>query len=268
MAERARGYGWIRDAPDLRDYAYVPPPEVPRLLPPGIDLRPLCPRVYNQEQLDSCTANAIAAAIQFDRKKRGLPSFLPSRLFIYYNARVLEKTVKCNAGVQIRSGLKSVAAWGVCPAHLWRYAPPHFADKPKPVCFLVGAHQRAIRYHRLKRDLTEMKACLASGCPFVFGFTVYTNFESRQVEHSGIAHMPRRGEHRVGDHVVLAVGYDDAQKRFLVRNSWGVQWGMKGYFALPYGYFDDESLSGDFWMIRVGRFEGLTTLQQRGCSVS
>ena len=55
----------------------------------------------------------------------------------------------------------------------------------------------------------------------------------------------------IGGHAVVGVGYDDAKQWFIVRNSWGGQWGMKGYFTLPYAYLTDENLASDFWTIRV-----------------
>ena len=96
-----------------------------------------------------------------------------------------------------------------------------------------------------------MKACLASGYPFVFGFTVYESFESPQVAKTGVAALPGPSEAVVGGHAVLAVGYDDAQHSFLVRNSWGDGWGMKGYFTMPYAYLTQSDLSSDFWTIRL-----------------
>ena len=66
-----------------------------------------------------------------------------------------------------------------------------------------------------------MKGCLASGYPFVFGFTVYDSFESQQVAKTGVVPMPAAGESVLGGHAVMAVGYDDSQQRFIVRNSWG-----------------------------------------------
>ena len=50
---------------------------------------------------------------------------------------------------------------------------------------------------------------------------------------------------------MLAVGYDDASQRFIVRNSWGPGWGMKGYFTIPYSYLTSNNLADDFWTIRL-----------------
>lgn len=64
--------------------------------------------------------------------------------------------------------------------------------------------------------------------------------------------MPQPTERSVGGHAVLAVGYSDDDKRFIVRNSWGTGWGMQGYFSMPYDYLSNSSLSNDFWTIRRG----------------
>ena len=95
-----------------------------------------------------------------------------------------------------------------------------------------------------------MRICLAEGFPFVFGFTVYESFESQQVSKTGKVYMPKKNEKVLGGHAVLAVGYNDKDKRFTVRNSWGTGWGMKGYFTMPYDYLASRYLSDDFWTIR------------------
>jgi C1A family cysteine protease len=96
-----------------------------------------------------------------------------------------------------------------------------------------------------------MKGCLASGYPFALGFTVYDSFESAEVASTGIVPMPTRSESVLGGHAVLAVGYDDSQQRFLVRNSWGNSWGMQGYFTMPYTYLTSRHLASDFWVIKT-----------------
>ncbi len=85
----------------------------------------------------------------------------------------------------------------------------------------------------------------------MFGFTVYESFESEQAAKTGKVNLPKLQEKIIGGHAVLAVGYNDTAKRFIVRNSWGTTWGMDGYFTMPYNYLLDENLSDDFWMIKV-----------------
>ena len=246
-------YGWIPDLPDTRDRVF----QLPRKagpLPPSVDLRAQCPPVYDQGQLGSCTANAIAAAIEFDQRKEQLAQiFTPSRLFVYYNERAMENTVASDAGAQIRDGIKSVAAQGVCAETLWPYTEDQFATRPPAACYKVAKTHPAVSYSRLTQDLGQLKGCLAAGYPFVFGFTVYESFESGAVAHSGVVPMPQDSETALGGHAVMAAGYDDASQRFLVRNSWGSAWGLGGCFTIPYAYLTDDNLASDFWTIRVVR---------------
>jgi C1A family cysteine protease len=246
-------YGWLPDLPDHRDHFYAAPAERLVALPTKVDLRAQCPPVYDQGQLGSCTANAIAGAVEFDRLKQWADDFTPSRLFIYYNERVIEHTVDTDSGAQIRDGIKSVARQGDCPETEWPYVISRFRNKPTAKCYADALKYRVVSYQRLIPVLGQLKGCLASGYPFVFGFTVYESFESPQVARTGHAFLPRPGERAIGGHAVVGVGYQDARQWFIVRNSWGNRWGMKGYFTLPYAYLTDENLASDFWTIRVVR---------------
>ena len=249
---KIRHYGWIPDLPDHRDHVFAAPPAMVAALPPRADLRPGCPPVYDQGELGSCTAQAIAAAVQFDQQKQGQSdTFTPSRLFIYYNERVIEGTIDEDAGAMLRNGIKSVAKQGAPHEALWPYAIRKFRTKPSAAVYRDGLHHQAIHYQRVPRALDQFKGCLAAGYPFVFGFSVYESFESRAVARSGDAPMPDPFEAMIGGHAVLAVGYDDTDERFLLRNSWGAKWGRSGYFTMPYDYLLDADLSDDFWTIRL-----------------
>jgi C1A family cysteine protease len=206
--------------------------------------------VYNQGQLGSCTANAIAGAIQFEEMKQKIPALMPSRLFIYYNERVIEHTVGTDSGATLRDGLKTVAKRGFCSQAVWPYLIKKFTQQPPPRCYERASRHKVRTYMRLSQDLNTMKGCLASGHPFVFGFTVYAGFESPMVAKTGIVPMPKSNGHVLGGHAVLAVGYNDANRRFIVRNSWGADWGRRGYFVIPYEYLLSPDLSNDFWTVR------------------
>lgn len=245
-AHTIQQYGWVPDLPDQRDFLYAAPTPIQRSIPSKMDLSDKCPPVFDQGQLGSCTANAIGAAIEFDQKKR----FVPSRLFIYYNERAMEGTIDSDSGAQIRDGIKSVATQGAPPERLWPYDISKFKDPPSDAAVAAAKADLVVLYQRLIQDLDTMRGCIASGYPFVFGFTVYQSFESAAVAKSGILGMPKFSEQRVGGHAVLAVGYDDSKRTFLVRNSWGASWGKKGYFTIPYAYLTSPKLASDFWTIR------------------
>jgi C1A family cysteine protease len=249
---RIKRFGWVRDIPDQRDYRYEPPPQLAAALPPKIDIRDGFPACYNQGELGSCTANAIAGALQFLEHKEGAASpVMPSRLFIYYNERSLEGTVGSDSGAQIRDGIKSVAKRGFCSEQLWPYDIKKFADKPPERCYRAALKDRVSQYLRLDHSSTmPLLTCLASGYPFVFGFSVYESFETQRVAETGVVNMPRLGERVLGGHAVVACGYDVKARRFTVRNSWGGRWGIDGYFTMPFDYLTNSFLSADFWTIR------------------
>jgi C1A family cysteine protease len=242
-------FGWVPDLPDARDFLYSAPEEVLTALPKKVDLRKKMPPVYDQGHLGSCTANAIGASFEYEQVKQGLKDFMPSRLFIYYNERAMEGTVDTDSGAMIRDGMKSVAKLGVCPETTWPYDIPKFTEKPPKQAYDEAGKHQALVYRRVIPSLHQLQGCLASGYPFVFGFSVYESFMTEEVARTGKVPLPPRGEQLIGGHAVLAVGYDDAIQSFIVRNSWGKGWGIKGYCTMPYGYLTDPQLARDFWAI-------------------
>jgi len=242
--------GWIPDLPDHRDFRYADLRPAGLRPPKSVDLRPGMSPVESQGQLGSCTANALAGALEFLEIKSGRRLVDLSRLFIYYNERALEHTVSSDGGAMIRDGIKSLAKQGVCPEKQWPYVVAAFAKRPPVACYTQAKRHAIHSYHRIA-NLNEMRACLAEGYPFVFGFSVYEAFESAKVAKSGVLNLPKRGERQLGGHAVCAVGYDDKAKRLLVRNSWGPEWGKQGYFTMPYAYVANRDLADDFWTIRA-----------------
>ncbi|MFA6357349.1 MAG: C1 family peptidase [Candidatus Omnitrophota bacterium] len=238
-------YGWKPDVPDQRDYRYKRGFKL--FLPQKVDLRSFCSAVEDQGSLGSCTAQALAGNVELlDRKIDG--EYIDvSRLFIYYNERAIEGTVNEDSGAYIRNGIKSLDRWGVCSEKLLPYDISQFTKKPNNECYIDAIYKRISIYARLS-GVADMLACLADGYPVVFGIGVYESFETPEVAKTGIVPMPADNEVLLGGHAVLAVGYDMAEKVFIVRNSWGEGWGQKGYFTLPFKYV--EKLGSDFWTIR------------------
>jgi len=241
--------GWIPDLPDHRDFPYADLRPSGVRLPKSVNLQSSMSPVEDQGQLGSCTANALAGALEFLELKNGQPLVDLSRLFIYYNERAVEHTVASDSGAMIRDGIKSLASQGVCPEKKWPYVVSAFTKKPPAGCYAAAKKHTVRTYHRIA-SLNDMRACLAEGYPFVFGFSVYESFESAAVAKSGVLNLPEPHERQMGGHAVCAVGYDDKAKRVLVRNSWGTGWGQKGYFTMPYDYLASSDLADDFWTIR------------------
>jgi C1A family cysteine protease len=149
----------------------------------------------------------------------------------------------------LRDGIKTLAKQGVCTEKKWPYVISHFKNKPTKPCYTEAAAHLITSYQRVQ-TLDDMRSCLAAGYPFVFGFTVYESFESAEVARTGVVPMPASKEKVVGGHAVVAVGYNDADRRIIARNSWGTGWGQQGYFTIPYDYLTNSKLASDMWTIR------------------
>lgn len=183
--------GYVPDPEDTRDIHF----EFFSTQSPGqyADLRDQCPPIYNQGQMSSCTAHAVAGAFEFDILKQDLPPFSPSRLFIWYHARQSLNTpyaVQQNIGTYIRAAIKSLdpRAYGVCSEHDWPYEVDPYdtatllfapwakaARKPPSAVQKHAHHHTASRYFTFAQpDLRhKLIQCLDKGYPFVFGMDTY-----------------------------------------------------------------------------------------------
>jgi len=250
------GMGWLVDRPD-HDFLYAAPYAVMRAgLPPATDLRPQSPPIWDQGQLGSCVGQGVGYAVHFDWKRQNLPDVTPSRLFIYYNARVMEHTTSIDAGCTIRDGIKVIAKFGAPHEHEWPYVITRFAVKPTANAYTDALLRQSVQYWSVTKSTTQIKACLAEGFPVIFGCSVFESFESDAVANTGVVPLPARGEENLGGHCMAIVGHDDHTQRFVVRNSWGPGWGIKGYCTMPYSYITGN-LSSSFWTIRL--MEATTT---------
>lgn len=269
-----RNYGYIKDKKDERDHlvkftdehvvAYRLSKGKQPKVKTSLDLRknvklPESWADINQEKLGSCTSQAIAFAYGFDEvKQTNAEVFMPSRLFIYYNERMMEGTVNEDAGAEIRDGIKSINKFGACTEHRWVYDISKFTVKPPADVYTDAKLAKAVKYARIdfSSDKTiddrvaHLKKALQSGFPFVFGFKVYASFESDTVTKTGIVPMPTKGEKLLGGHAVCAIGYDDDKGAFIVKNSWGKDWGINGCFYMPYHYVADLDQADDFWVVK------------------
>lgn len=242
-------FGWMHDLPDFRDHQYAKVSHTK--LPPTVrlDEDPSMPAPYDQLQLGSCTANAIAGAVEFDLRRQQLADFMPSRLFIYWNERNMEGSVNSDAGAYIRDGIKSVAKLGVCSETDWQYDIGAFAQRPPDTAYQQALQTRATSYARVPRK--SLQRCLADGNPWTIGIAVYSSFE--QIGSDGMMPMPTPGEQMLGGHAPLGVGYATINGKlyYRVRNSWGTSWGDHGYLWMPAEYTQNSGLSSDFWAIKT-----------------
>lgn len=257
-----RKFGWVRDPISVKDKLYsarpkrVSVPDLPRktnnifTAPPAVD----------QTNIGSCVGNSTAMNLKHDAIKQGVENAeLPSRLFIYYNTRVMEGHRNEDTGCCIRNAIKIVAHLGAPPESLWPYVTERFAKCPPFSAYQEARKHQAVEYFRIDwSNLDEIKQCLAGGHGFVFGFTCFESFMSSATATSGVMQVPQAGEKEYGGHAVYGLDYDDDAMfpgwskpgGVLVQNSWGEDWGIKGRFWMPYEAITSPTLSDDFWTIR------------------
>lgn len=259
-----RKWGWKRDLPDIHDLQYFKHPEfeLSPVLPPHVDLRAQMSPVEDQGQLGSCVAHAVCGALEYlellELKHAGLsPEEFGSkfedisRLFVYWNARYIDGTADHDSGTHIRSAIKSIKSDGICREKLWPYDIKKVFDLPNTLAYKEAEKHKILTSYSINHlSIFAMKQCLANGYPFVFGISVYESMMTSDVTHTGLIPMPQKGENLLGGHALCCVGYDDDKNSFLVRNSWGTGWGIKGYCYIPYNYLTNPGLCADSWTLR------------------
>lgn len=253
---RGRKYNLIKDRPDERDIVFQP--ERLRVdlstLPPSYDLRVTgaVPPILDQGSLGSCGPNQISNSLRFCLKKlKSSVDFQPSRLFIYYFARLTDKLpLTEDSGISIRGGLKAVQKYGACSENNWGYNISKFREKPSDDAIKAATnHMQGFKYISVPQNLMNIKQALFGGFPILCGIQLYTSFESQKVQSTGIVPIPNiKKEALLGGHCVAIIGYNDDRRIFILANSWG-GWGNKGYFTLPYDYILDPKLASSFWIV-------------------
>ena len=244
----ARQYNRVKDSRDPRDLKYNA--ARPITIPSVVDLSGKCSPVFDQGQVGSCTGNAWAGALEYEENIQNEVFISFSRLFIYYNERVLDNDTSQDAGAEIRDGIKTLVKWGACNEKVWPYVESQFAIKPSLEAYSEATHHKALQYASVDQTEDALTHALAAGHPIVFGITVYDSFESDEVASTGLVPMPDvNTEQCQGGHAVLIVGYDAHKRLFKVRNSWGPDWGDHGYFYLPFEFVLSAELCEDFWVL-------------------
>lgn len=248
MEERRRVYGLSLSHSArndvLLDYHMFPTVHHAATLPSTVDLRPHCPPVYDQGNLGSCTANSLCALMQYLN-----PHYVGSRLFLYYNERRIEGDIEVDAGATIADGIRALKWYGLCPESEWPYVITNFSVRPPGKCYSDALHDKALRVYSVPTTLLGLKTALIGGHLVAIGISVFESFESQHVATTGEVPLPNKNEKLLGGHAVVIVGYNELQRCFIMRNSWGTHWGQAGYFTIPYDYLTNPKLATDAWAI-------------------
>lgn len=236
--------GWKRDKPDPRDlrHSYAPYRNI-------VDLREtgFLPPIYQQYDTNACTAMAIGAAIEYMNMKEKKPVFKPSKLFIYWNARLISGCTDRDEGAEIRDAFKSLTRWGSAPDVDLPFLVENIYQEPSKKAYEDAKKEIITQYTRIPSTKKDIISALSCGRPIVFGFEMFENLFHDEVTKTGHIPMPE-GKHH-GGHSMLIVGIDT--DCVIVRNSWGLDWGEHGYGYMPFDYIENDNLTGDFWTLDV-----------------
>ena len=271
------GTGWLPPMPDLRDYT-EDQKEIKAIskklgistgkmkASTSVDLRKWCSPIENQLSLGSCTANAGIGIVEYYEKRAFNNHIEGAHLFLYKVTRNLMQ-VTGDTGAWLREVMGALALCGVPDEKYWPYNVADFDNEPDAFIYSIADNYEALKY--FCRDpqgakipypavLDSVKKYLTTGIPSMFGFWGFPSFDSSDVK-GGIPY-PGESEKAEWGHAIVAVGYDDTKKiknlkynkettgALLIRNSWGKEWGDKGYGWLPYDYVLNN-LALDFWSL-------------------
>lgn len=221
---------------DFRDLAY-------QITDPSyisdIDLREWNSPVQDQGHAGSCVSNALTSAYELMVRHQYPDKFVElSRLFVYYNSRVIEESINEDAGIlYIKDSLDSITKQGVCSEELWPYNLESLTSSPTPECYADALKRTIIKTEHIY-SLRGMIQALNEKKPITIGMEVYSGF-MRLTSDDPVVPMPEFNEYTMGSlggHSVLIVGYSLPKKQFLIKNSFGTDWGDNGYGWLSFEY--------------------------------
>lgn len=245
-----RQYNWIPSIPDYRDEV-ADTSELTIL--DEVDPRKEMQAPYDQGQLGSCDPNSWVGAAEYDAILNGDDPGILSRLFVYYVGRVLEGTTNFDSGLQGRTGGKVLFKYGAPLEELWPYIVQQFTMKPDQAAYDAAPAHKIEKYVHPGLGMSEedrvtaFKRVLSNKQTIPFGWTVFENFESSAVAKSGVLDMPEAGEKKLGGHETVIVGYLKSEpEHCLVRNSYGPEWGLGGYFLMPWKYAANPKFASDW----------------------
>lgn len=211
-----------------------------------------CGFIYDQGSVGSCVAHGCCSAYRIMYNYRFGKDFKPSRLFLYYRTRAEEHNLE-NEGCIIDDALKCLENKGVCNESMWPYIPEKKNVIPNKNCYKDALKHRGKSWGKLVPNpnmIISIKQVLLTNKPVILGMMVYSSFEGKEVEKTGIVPIPdTKNESILGGHCMLIVGYDDKKKLVKVLNSWGSDWGDNGYCYIPYEYIMNDKLCDEFLFI-------------------
>jgi hypothetical protein len=169
-----------------------------------------------------------------------------------------EQYISVDSGAYNRLTMKTIAKYGIPEEVNWKYNIADFAKKPPQEVYDDAESNLALKYFRLDGDYTygetytnRIKTFLYNGYAAFIGFPAY-DVIYKVTRTQPVMQFPTTSNKLLGGHAVLLVGYNDeisynmGKGCMLAQNSWGTSYGDRGFFWIPYKYFND-ALAIDTW---------------------
>lgn len=238
------GLGWIPNELDNRDFDFdklglsVPPPRIDE----KFSLREFAGPVFDQGKTASCVSQAIAGAIVIREARIGLSARVPSRLFIYHNARRYKGTTGIDGGTYIRDAFEGLKWYGAPDEQFCPFSTSVLKVNRQPPweSYNRAFGRRGGSYYLIRDQgearLSAIRAALFDGLPIVFGTMVAKSFLSFQGPE--VIEPPSESEPKAGGHAMLITGIRSGPEGrfFEIRNSWGEAWRAGGYCLFSEDY--------------------------------
>ena len=206
-------------------------------IPSKVDLRRYFTPVKNQGPLGSCSSFTMVAIYEYILKKnKALESDL-SEAFVYHYAHKRESN-QADEGTSLYNNILAIQTEGVCLEQYCPYEADPSAPEPSSEAKTDALTRKIRKALNVRKDINHLRSALAEGYPVAVSLRVFDSFEPV----AGFIPRPSFDEikeDRSGNHAMVLCGYSDDEKVFIVRNSWGPNFGDKGYCYIPYSYIED-----------------------------
>ena len=216
--------------------------------PDKVDLRQYYTTVEDQQTTSSCAANAVVGALEYHQVRMGGKVKDLSRLFIYWNARRMADKEGEDAGCTMPLVMAATLGYGACREELWPFDKTKLTERPTQECYNDAGSYEAVSFARITPG-ENARAAVAAGLPVIFGAWFPGNmYDAAQT--TGVMPGPAEQKEQPGaGHCMVIVGYDHPAQQWIVRNSWGANWGDKGYVRIPYAAMEAYTPPDCFWII-------------------
>lgn len=206
----------------------------------SIDLRSTLPPVVDQGRRPTCVAFAVTAA----HESRHNGTLCLSKEHLYWQGRNedLKNGVRSLGGMTFGAALKVLRRSGQVEEQVWPYQMVEPVPYHPPGSVKTATHHSLGYAAKLKDPsaISVIQDQLEKGYCVIGGFELYTNLLRPGNGGKAIVRCPSTYDQLVGRHAMLIVGYNglehDPDGYFIVRNSYGPNWGDAGYCYVAYDY--------------------------------